>query len=439
MPIKKFIIATATFSGLGFAQRLVDEGCEVIIMYEITAEEHGDKAKFGKLVGKGMINRMTVEELWPTRGQYRDWYWLFDQNHLEDQSMALRKEGFKHVFGSTTLTNKMEFDREFGVSLTDKAGLKSPPTHEFKTIEEGIDFLDQNEEKAYVFKPNKDENGWETYCPDSEKDVDANEEIHDYMDALSRENSGGYILQERIKGVEANFELWMHKGEPYFAVVDLECKRKNNDDFGGLCGGSQDIAFSIPLDCKGIRESVGKLRTIPEFKDYTGFLDMNIIIADNGPYFLEFCARFGYPEHPTVFLGLAKTPINEILSKMIDGDVQNFYDHFRYGFAAGITLYNDKPKKGLPIHLPEEVQKHFFHFDTYKRGDKYLLAGFDKEVGMMTGHGFTIMDAAEDVIQHAKKVSFPNRAMRTDLDKDGYVSNPRDRYLALEAMRYLVP
>lgn len=435
---KKYIIATADFSGLGFAKKLHDEGYDVTVMYDINAEDHPDNAKYGRLVGQNLVPRMAIDQIWPLRNKYRNHYWIFDQNNLHEQGDILRKEGFKHVLGSNTLTHKMEHDREFGVALVEKAGLKSPPTMTFTTIEEGIAFLDANEEKAYVFKPNQNDDGWETYCPDSEKDVEANEEVHDYMDALNRGNSGGYVLQERIKGVEANFELWVHNGTPYFAVVDLECKRKNNDDFGGLCGGAQDIGFAVPIDCKGVRDSVGKLMVLPEFKNFTGFLDMNIIIADNGPYFLEFCARFGYPEHPTIFFTLAKIPLGELFAKMIDGDVKDFYDNFRYGFGAGITLYNDRPKKGLPLHIPEDVEKHFFHFDSYKRGDKHLLAGFDKEVGMMTGHGFTIMDAAEEAISNAKKVAFPNRAFRTDLDKDAYPSNPRDRYLALEAMRYLV-
>ena len=124
---------------------------------------------------------------------------------------------------------------------------------------------------------------------------------------------------------------------------------------------------------------------------------------------------------------------------MIDGDVADFYQNFKYGFAAGITMYNDRPRKGLPIYVPEDIEKEVFYFDAYKRGDKLLTAGFSQEVLVAIGHGFTIMDAAEEAIDFAKRISYPNRAFRTDLDKDNYNSNPRDRYLALECMRYLVP
>lgn len=436
---KHFILVTEDFGGLGYAKKFIDEGADCLIAFGFNKKDDEKITPSDRINGKGLAERMPIEELWPKRMQYKNSYWIFDSNNVHSaKGDQLRKEGFARVFGGRALTVRMEDDRDFGVSLIKKAGLKSPETLEFQTKEEGMEFLDANEQKAYVFKPNDNKNGWETYVPDSEKDKDANDELHSYLEALPDGNSGGYILQERIRGVEANFELWLYKGTPYFAICELECKKKNNDDYGGLCGGSQDINFAVPIKSRGIRETVEKLLVLPEFKDYSGFLDMNVIVHDNGPYFLEFCARFGYPEHLTALFALAKKPVSEILSMMIDGKVEHFYDNFKHGFAAGITLYNNSPRKGLPIYVPEDLEKQFYVMDGYKRGEKLFTAGCGPEVGYITAHGFTVMDAAEEAIAAAKKVAFPNRAFRTDLDKDAYPSNPRDRYLALEAMRYLV-
>lgn len=442
MPPKKprhFIFVTKDFSGLAYPKKLREQGEEVLLAFRADPDE-GEKTPPGyKLVGRGITDRIELDELWKVRAKYKNSYWLFDQNHFFKEGEALRREGFKRVFGGQHLTYRMEHDRDFGVALTDKAGLKSPDTFDFKEVIQGIQHLDQNPDKAYVFKPNETGNGWDTFVPDSEKDNLANDELHAYLESLPTGNAGGYILQERIKGVEANFELWMYEGTPYFAICDLECKKKHNDDFGGLCGGAQDISFALPMKSKAIRETIEKLLVLPEFKRYTGFLDMNVIIADNGPYFLEFCARFGYPCHISILYGLAKAPLGDILAQMIDGNqLKGFYENFKYGFGAGITMYIESPRKGLPLYVPEDVEPHFAPYDTYKRGDLTLIGGTGVEVGTVVGHGFTIMDAAEEAMIFGKKIAYPNRDMRTDLDKDTYASNPRDRYLALEAMRYLV-
>lgn len=441
---KHFIIVTADYSGIGYAKNIVDNGYECIIAYAPKSKEeealYDDTDKIAyKILGKGLAERIPLDELWSARSSYKQSYWLFDMNVHHDKGDQLRKEGFPRVFGSTTFTNKMEHDREFGISLIKKAGLKTPDTFEFNSKEDGMKFLDENEDKAYVFKPNENDHDWETFVPDSAKNETANEELFSYLEALPDGNTGGFILQERLDGTEANFEIWVYKGKPYFAICDLECKRKNDGDYGGLCGGSQDINFPVPIESKGIQSTVAKLLKLPEFKDYTGFIDMNIIVSNNDNYFLEFCARFGYPEHVTAFFSLAVKPFPEIIADMIDGKIEDFYKNFKYGFAAGITMYNNSKRKGLPFFVPEDIEKYTYFFDLYKRGDNYLTAGLSQEICVVTAHGFTIMDAAENVLSSAKRISFPNRALRTDLDKDNYVSNPRDRYLALEAMRYLIP
>lgn len=433
---RSFIVVSRDFSGLGLAKRLADEGQRVILAHDLV--EDMQKEPGGKLIGKHIVDMAPLSEVWGRRKSLKNAYWIFDQNHEGTHyGDILRKEGFPRVIGGGELTYRMEHEREFGVSMVKRAGMQCPPTFEFTTPEDGIRHLDENEEKAYVFKPNSDDAGWETYVPDSMKDPMANAELHAYLDSLPNGNSAGYILQERIKGVEANFEVWLHKGKPFFAFCELECKRKSNDDLGGLVGGAQDINFAIPIESKAIRETVGRIIALPEFKDFTGFVDANVIISDNGPYFLEFCARFGYPSHPTLLLQLPKIAVADVLAKMLDGDTEKFYDHFRYGFAAGITLNCEKPRKGLPLFLPEDIKEKFYLYDVYKRGDVMLTAGLGLEIGVMTAHGFTIMDAAELAVDRAKKVAFPSRGMRTDLARDDYDSNPRDRYLALEAMRYL--
>lgn len=427
----KILIITKDFSGLGFAKMSIDAGYESILAYENDELEKDDKESFD-LVGNGMVEKMELTELFKQRTKYRKDYWIFDQNHHYEYSEILRKEGYK-VFGGQELTDKMEHDRSFGADMAKKAGLTLPETIEFSDIESGLEHLDQNPDMAYCFKPDHGEGAFTTYVPDNEKDEEANRELYRYMSSQNGD-VGEYILQKRIKGTEVNIEYWVYKGKPILCYANLECKRKLDYDEGEMCGCAQDIGFIVPIDCKLALYTVGKLlKLMPA--DYTGFLDANIIVAHRDFYFLEFCARYGYNAHPNIFSTLALKTFPEIMIEWIDGDVKNFKDNFDYGFGASILCYIDHPTKGYPIDIPEDIESKFYHFDTYKNEEgEYCLSGYSNEVGIITAHEADIKNASKFCILNADKLTYPNHAIRHDLDKEDYTSSPYKRYAALQAI-----
>lgn len=428
---RNFIIVTEDFTGLGWAKRIIEEGNNAILAYKLKDTE--EKIKEAKTIGKGIVEIMKLEEVFNDRDSYKDWYWIFDMNIHTDMAKVLDKEGFK-ILGGQEISDKLEHDRNFASELMERYGIKSPPTHEFKSIEDGLKFLDENSDKAYVFKPDEPNGLCCTYVPDSEKNEKANKELNVYLSSLG--DAGTYILQERIKGVEANFEVWFSKGKPFFAMCDIECKKKLNHDLGGMVGCSQSIDFAIPLECKAIRMTIGKLYDFYKEMKYTGFVDANVIVYDNENYYLETCNRFGYNSHPNLLFSIAKVPVSDILTNIIDGEIHDFYDKIRYGFGASVSLYIDDPKQGLPLFIDEEVRDHFFLFDGYQEKDQIFMSGYCNEIGIVTAHGYTIKEASEEVLEKSKLVRFPTRSMRSDLDKNDYHMSPQGRYDALDAMNY---
>ena len=253
----------------------------------------------------------------------------------------------------------------------------------------------------------------------------------------SQPGSGTFVLQERKKGIEINVEMWLFEGKPFFAHANFESKRKYNGDWGKMIGCSQDIEFIIPIDARILRDTIHKLIKLPEFKDYTGFVDLNLIVADNEYFFLEFCARFGYNSHPNLFLTLAIQPLSVILSKMLLGDVKDFYSLFRAGFGASITMWIDDPVAGLPLIFGEgeETESRFYHFDTYCEDEDYYLAGYANEVGIICAHDYDIHSAAEEALRKFARIHYSGHAGRTDLALKDYQSNPEERYIACVAMK----
>ena len=450
--ITKFIIVAhdKDCSGLGFA-KILKEGntgrgynpdwdcstVEVLLTVIKDADDlEPEYEKAIEMIGDGIVDKIDWEELYAKRDNYRDFAWIWDGNHNSEIADELRGEGYT-VFGATALSDASEHDREYGLSLIERAQLETAEFHEFNDIKAGIAFMEANEGKSYVFKPDEpDCASWVTMAPDSDNDHHANKEIRRFLESQGT-GKGKFILQQRVKGIELNVEMWLYKGQPFFAHGNLESKRKHNGDLGKMIGCAMDVEFIIPLHCKVLQETVWKLCDLPEFQDFTGFLDMNIIVADNKYYFLEFCQRWGYNSHCNLFLTLSLSPMSEIMSDFILGNTENFNRHFRSGFGTSITCLIDNPVHGLPLMFGDhqDVESRFYHFDSYKKNDEFFLAGTGNEVGIQCAHDYDLKSSAEECLRKFHKVHFSGKFGRTDLALTDYQSNPIERLIACNAMR----
>ena len=267
----RFVIATSDYSGLGFATRIQDEGHEVILATNPPEHAVADAECLRRydLVGQNMVTKQRLCDVMARRAELKDAYWVWDHNHAVEENETLRSEGFK-VLGGGQFPYRMEHDRAACLEHTAVYGLLAPPSARFENPEDAIRFCEQNKRTAYVYKPDEGANH-ETFLPESDDPVDANEELRLHLASI--EPNSAFILQERKEGVEANVEVWFVEGDPVFAFMALESKKRHALDMGELIGCAFDFVFLVPLDCKAVQESVGKL--FPAYKNmkYTGFGD----------------------------------------------------------------------------------------------------------------------------------------------------------------------
>lgn len=434
---RRFVIVGTDFSGLGWVKKLREEGEEAIYAFEMpddleTSQEHEAFA----LNGDGIADKVPIKKAVDQYIRDKNTYWIFDSNHVSEVSELLRKAGCK-VLGASKLAAELENDRNVAMEMAEASGLGIADVQEFKTTQEGIAYLESNEDKAYVFKPNDSALHYMTYVSQQETPELANQTLRTFLANFRESMSKGYILQERKKGVEVNFELWLHAGKPVLATCGLESKRILNGDLGEHCGCAQDFIFKVPMDCKGIETTVAK--TLPHYEGFTGTIDVNCILADGEPWFLEVCDRFGYSAHPNLFLAVAKDGFGDLMADLIDGKVKHFEDRFREGFGASVNLSMEHLRPGWPMTLSDKAVEQYYPYDLYKEDDQYLLAGYSKDVGVVTAHGYTMQDAAEAVHDtlHRKRVWFDEAGYRTDLCERNYPNAPVKRYEALHAMGML--
>ncbi|WP_148306186.1 hypothetical protein [Gemmatirosa kalamazoonensis] len=424
----RFVLVTKWFTGLGFALRLREEGHDVVVA--VVGIDDQRKLASYDLVGRGMIDRRPLADVMADRAALRDACWIWDENHSVEENETLRREGFR-VFGGGTYANTMEHDRAECLRFVGAHGLEAPPSHRFDSPGDARAFVEAHPHTAYVFKPDEGEN-FETWLPESEKAADANLELRAHLASLRATTP--FILQERKDGVETNVEVWFVDGEPRFAFMCLESKRKLTGDLGDLVGCAFDFTFRIPVDSRAVRETVGRMFDTYREMRYTGFGDANFIAARDGVWFFEKCERFGYNAHPNLLWNLNLDPLGTTLASLVDG---TFAPRFSPGFGASVSLYMDHPRPGKAIGIPPGGESQLYLYDVYRENDLLLTAGYADNVAIAMGFGYTIPTAWEACLANARRVTFPGRAFRIDGAGTDFPTSPIRRYEALVAMGYV--
>jgi len=424
----RFIVATLHYAGLGFALRLTDEGHDVIVGYCGITDRRTSEAY--ELVGNGLVAKRRLADLVAERNSYRDAYWIWDENHSVEENELLRGEGFR-VFGGGRYSDTMEHDREACLSFVAKHGLQPPPSFAFDRAGEAASFLEEHSTTSYVYKPDRGES-YDTWLPESESPNDANLELRQHLRSLKTDSP--FVLQERKDGIETNVEVWFVHGEPRFAFMNLESKRRLTGDLGDLVGCALDFAFAIPVESRAVQDSVGRLFDAYREMRYTGFGDANFIAARDGIWFFEKCERFGYNAHPNLLWNLNRDPLGATLASLADG---TFQPNFSPGFGASCTMYMDHRASGKVIQFPDSVASSLYFYDVYREGELLLTAGYYDDVLIANGFGYTIPTAWAAALANAQAVKFPGRAFRIDGGATDYPSSPLRRYEALRAMGYL--
>jgi phosphoribosylamine-glycine ligase len=424
----KFIIATLHHMGLGFALRLQEEGHQVLLAHAGTDDRRA--ACRYDLVGNGLVPKCALADAFEQRARHRDWYWIWDENHSVEENERLRAEGFK-VFGGGRYPDVMEHDRDAALAFVERFGLHPPPSFPFSDTDAARRFLDEHPDTAYVYKPDQGET-FDTWLPQADAPTDANLELRQHLRSLTTQ--GTFVLQERKDGVETNVEVWFVRGEPRFAFMTIESKKRLAGDLGDLAGCAFDFTFAIPIDSRAVRETVGRMFEAYREMTYTGFGDANFIVARDGVWFFEKCERFGYNAHPNLLWTLNRSPLGETFASLVDG---TFEPNFAPGFGASVSMYMEHPAPGKAVQVPESVARGVYLVDVYREDSALLTAGYNDVICYATAHGYTISTAWEATLSRAWQVKFPGRAFRVDGGGTDFPSSPLRRFEALGAMGWL--
>ena len=349
---------------------------------------------------------------------------LFESAVKGETQDALRRDGFQ-VIGGSALGDRLEAEREFGQDVLRGFGMRIATTHGFTGYDAAIDFLRHNGGR-YVLKFNG------AVSPRTRNYIGEMSNAADMLALLERyrlQDPGSqppdFVLMRHVQGVEVGVGAYFN-GEAFLtpACIDFEHKRFFPGDLGELTGEMGTIV-SYRGSEKLFDASLSRVAPLLRDGGYCGYINLNMIVNDEGLWPLEFTSRFGYPGF-AICEALHDESWDAIFRRMLRKDGLRIAT--RPGFSAGVVLtvppfpYSqgyEELSKGEPICFHpgmSAADRAALHFAEVARlGDHLVTSGSFGYVGVATGIGASVQAASDAAYRVARKVVVPNLRYRTDI------------------------
>ncbi|HEX6530282.1 MAG TPA: phosphoribosylglycinamide synthetase C domain-containing protein [Burkholderiales bacterium] len=344
----------------------------------------------------------------------------------------LRQAG-KPVVGGSPYTDKLEDDRAFGQQELKAAGVSIISHENFTSFDEAVTYVQQNPNR-YVLKPSGEAQNIKRLLFVGEEDDgrDIIQVLQDYKRAWS-DKVKEFQLQRRIMGVEVAVGAFFNGKEFVTPVcINFEHKKLFPGDIGpptGEMGTSMFWSEPNRLFNATLKKMEAKLAEAR----YTGYIDINCIVNNNGIYPLEFTSRFGYPAISIQQEGIL-TPMGELLQGLATGTSKVL--RARSGFQIGVRIvvppfpYNDpetleNTSKDSVILFKTPSREGYHIEDVRTANGEWLVTGTSGVVLIVCGAGPTMKQAQRQAYNRVRNVMIPHMYYRDDIGERWYEDSDR--------------
>ena len=328
----------------------------------------------------------------------------------------LRREGY-NVIGSSAFGARLENERGVAQKLLGSLGFATAPVFEFFDRCEAIRFI-ADRPARYVFKSNG---------PDAGTFVGHHGRGADVSALLAGDSPLGasFIIMDFLEGVEMGVGAYFNGNEflrP--ACLDWEHKRFFPGDLGELTG-EMGTVVTYSRSQSFFERTLALMQPLLKQHGYCGYINLNMIVNEDGIWPLEFTCRFGYPGY-AILDPLQRTPWSELFRSMLDRNPTHFETAPGYSVGSVVTTppfpYSreqvDEPK-GLPIIFDGELsqaEKRNLHLGevALTRGG-IVTSGASGYTLVVTGTGASIVEARDAAYDLTRKVSVANARYRCDI------------------------
>jgi phosphoribosylamine---glycine ligase len=225
----------------------------------------------------------------------------------------LNKNGIS-TFGAPSYALKLEGDRKFAREFAKRHNIPVPNYSVFNNLKDIEAYLTKNEGKTFTIKTNE-------MSPSRTMVYSNNKEaLLPFAEKLLQK--GPVIVEDRIFGLGITASILVDN-EGYFVLpLCSEYTRREHSDHGlGIPTGGMGAVCPIPLS-PSVTEVISKKIIHPTFKGlkeeklhYRGVLTFSIILAEDGPYLVDYHVRLNDPATQAM-VPLIKNDLVELMIAM---------------------------------------------------------------------------------------------------------------------------
>jgi phosphoribosylamine--glycine ligase len=226
---------------------------------------------------------------------------------------------------------------------------------------------------------------------------------------------------DHVDGIETGVGAYFN-GERFLraACLDWEHKRFFAGDMGELTGEMGTVATFHGSECL-FELSLKFVEPALRAAGHVGYVNLNLIVTEDGLWPLEFTSRFGYPGfavlEPLQELGWA-----QLFRLMLDPESAAL--DIRTGFSLGVVLttppfpcsrHEVSAHVGLPVELGCTKPEHVHLGEVGLLDGELVTSGLYGWTVVVTGTGDSIEAAQAEAYRQARQVLIPNMRYRTDI------------------------
>ncbi len=334
------------------------------------------------------------------------------QGALQDR---LRADGHR-VVGGSTLGDRLEQDRAYGQSVLSGAGLPVAWTRGFDHPDAALDWLAANP-GAYVLK--YDDGLHPTFVGEHPAGADVAFMLR------RQDHHGRVMLMERLRGVEVGIGAYFD-GTDFLqpACLDFEHKRFFPGELGEMTGEMGTLASYEGAE-RLFAATLGRVAPLLAGAGHVGYVNLNLIVDERGPFPLEFTCRFGNPGF-AVLAAMQTDGWGDLLERMAQGGAGRFTT--TPGWAVAIvltvppfpaTLDGMDPAADPPVFFvrePGTAEQPNYHFvDMRRDGEQLLVHRRSGHAMIVTGTGPDVPAAQAAANARAANVIAPELRWRNDI------------------------
>ena len=343
---------------------------------------------------------------------------------LVDGIVDIFKEKNLKIFGPSKMAAKLEGSKAFMKDFLKKYNIPTAKYIQTDKQEEAYEFID-NMQTPIVVKADGLCAGKGVIITQSKEE--AKETVDNMLSGKSFNKAGRrVVIEEFLNGYEISL-FAICDGENYVLLPASQDHKKLLDDDKGVNTGGMGAYAPVPFIPKELIAYSEKYIIKPTLKGmqenktpFTGVLFIGLMVVGDKAKVLEYNVRFGDPEC-SVLLPLIKTPLTQIFTKTIEGNLDSLNIEFLKKYCVAVVLasknYPYSSSNEEEIDIKENNTKDTLLSYAGVKKDKSILISSGGRIILSIGMGDKVKEAKDKAYELIKYINFKGKKYRKDIAK----------------------